>query len=96
MIQKRGQLTLRIKNKSKELLNYEITEKELRLMAYIQYVMVNEQHVDIAKITSEERTILSKWRELEYITGGASQMEITKEFWNIICEMLFLGYVDIN
>ena len=62
MTQKRGQLTDRIKKKSKELLGYEVSQEELRLMAYAQYQMVNEQRIDPNKINTGERAILQKWR----------------------------------
>lgn len=44
--QKRGQLTDRIREKSKELLGYEIDQVELRLMSYVQYQMTNEQRIN--------------------------------------------------
>ena len=101
--QKRGQLTDRIIKKSEELLGYAIPQQELRLMAYVQCVIVNAQlisssslHIDIATINNDERKILSKWRKTGHIKGGASQMSITKEFWDAICELVFLGYVDID
>jgi len=96
MSQGRGQLTNRIKAKSKELLGYEITQKELRLMPYILYTMQNEQKIEIHKIDPEERKILKKWKSEDHIEGGASGLRITKEFWNILCEIVFLGYVDID
>ena len=96
MSQKRGELTERIKGKSKELLGYEIGVRELCLMPYIQYQMCNDQTIDIRKINQEERAILSRWRESGHIEGGASGMKITKEFWDIINEIIFLGYVDID
>ena len=96
MEQHRGQLTDRIKIKSKELLGYEITQKELRLMVYIQYVMVNEQKIDPNRISPDERRILSGWRKLGQIEGGASGLGITKEFWDTTCEIIFLGYVDLS
>ena len=95
-IQKRGQLTKRIKEKAKELLGYEIDQAEFRLMPYIQYQMMNEKRIDPNKIKQEERSILSKWREAGHIEGGASGLGITKEFWDIINELLFLGYVDTD
>lgn len=94
--QKRGQLTPRIQEKSKELLGYEIDQKELRLMPYVQYQMVNEHKINPVSINSDERIILSKWRELGHIEGGASGLGITKEFWDIINEIIFLGYVDLS
>lgn len=96
MEQLRGQLTSRIKEKSKELFGYEISQVELRLIPYLQYVMINSQKLDINKISPEERKIISKWRAAGYIDGGASGMRITKEFWNIMNEILFLGYVDLS
>ncbi len=90
----RGALTQKIKDYSKKVLGYEIDTVELRLMAYVQYVMVNEQRIDISKVNQEDREILSKWRKAGHIEGGASGLEITKEFWDIICEIIFMGYVD--
>lgn len=96
MKQMRGQLTERIELKAKELLGRDITQLELRLMPYIQYVMTNDQRLDPRKVSGEERQILRLWKTAGYIEGGASGLRITKEFWDIICELVFLGYVDID
>lgn len=95
-MQKRGQLTNRIKEKSKELLGYTINRTELRLMPYIMHVMMNEQRIDPRKINEEERNILSKWRKAGHIEGGASGLAITEQFWYCMCEIVRLGYVDID
>ena len=89
----RGELTKNVIVKSKELLGYEIDTVELRLMPYIQYTMMNNQRIDPNSITAEERKLLSKWRESGHIEGGASGLAITKEFWDIINELLFMSYV---
>lgn len=94
--QGRGELTSRIKNKSKELLGYEITVRELRLMPYVLDRMMNTRKIDPNCVNGEEREILSKWRTAGYIEGGASEMTITKEFWSIITEIVYLGYVDLS
>jgi len=94
--QGRGELTAFVKKKSKELLGYEIGLRELRLMPYIQYVMVNEQKLDTNKVNAEERTILRSWKDKGYIKGGASGLQITKDFWDSICEIIFAAYVDID
>lgn len=93
--QKRGQLTQRVKDLSKELFGYEISKEELRLLPYIQYTMMNEQRIDPNKISSEERKILSDWRKKEWIDGGASGLAITKDFWGKMNQILFLAYVDL-
>lgn len=95
-MQKRGMLTDRIKARSRELLGYEIDTVELRLMPYIQYVMCNDQRIDPRKCNQADRAILAKWREAGHIEGGAGGLNITKQFWDIICEIVFLGYVDIE
>ena len=94
--QLRGNLTKRIKVKSKELLGYEITQTELRLMPYILTVMMNEQKIKPRHCNQDDRDILRKWREAGHIEGGASGLQITEEFWNIICEIVRLGYVDLD
>jgi len=94
--QRRGMLTDRIKEKSKELLGYEITTRELRLMPHIQYTMINFQKLDPNKINTEERAILQKWRNEGCIEGGMTGLGITKKFWDAICELIFLGYVDLS
>ena len=94
--QGRGQLTNGIKEKSKELLGYEINQTELRLMPYILYTMANEQRIDPNKINGDERKILRKWKDADYMAGGANGLIISKDFWDIICEIVFLGYVDLH
>jgi hypothetical protein len=93
--QGRGQLTQRVQEAAKCLLGREITVRELRLMPYVQYLMVNEQKLNIEQINQEEREILSYWRKNGYLYGGVGErMEITREFWNILCEIIWLAYVD--
>lgn len=94
--QGRGVLTARIKEASKRLMGYEMTVRELRLMPHIQHTMVNTQKIDPQKCNGEERVILQKWRDAGYIEGGASGLQITKEFWSIINEIIYLGYVDLG
>ena len=95
-MQGRGQLTKKVKAQAKELLGWDIDVTELRLMPYVQYVMVNDQRIDPRHCNQADREILSKWRKAGHIEGGASGLRITKEFWNILCEMLFIAYVDID
>lgn len=89
----RGMLTQAIQTISEKHGMGEITTTELRLIAYIQYVMCNEQKIDIQKVNGEERKVLAKWRRNGHIEGGASGLAITKNFWDYMCEILFEGYV---
>lgn len=89
----RGAMTVKIKEVSKKFLGVEITQSELRLMPYIQFTMMNNQKIDPNRISEEERRILSKWRLAGWIEGGASEMSITKDFWDALNEILWFGYV---
>lgn len=105
--QKRGQLTDRIKQRSVELFGYKISQKELRLMPYIQYQLMNEQRLKPQHVNKEEKQILAKWVEMGYILDGVSskgrpmtsegvKLKVTKEFWDSMFEILWLGYVDLH
>lgn len=89
----RGVLTKKIQEISKQYLDREIDTTELRLIAYLQYVMCNEQKLDPRKINQEERVILSMLKEEGYIQGGATGLAVTKEYWDYMCEVLFEAYV---
>jgi hypothetical protein len=92
----RGHLTDEIEKKAKELLKTDIfTQTELRLLPYIQYVMMNHQQLDPNKINVAERHILAEWKKMGWIDGGASGMTITKEFWDAMNEILWMGYASV-
>ncbi len=90
---KRGQLNERVQAVAKRFLGVGLTTTELRLIPYLQYVMINSQKLDMQKINEEERTILAKWKARDFLEGGASGLTITVDFWNFMCEILLWGYV---
>ena len=89
----RGVLTKEVQEIAKKHIDREIDRTELRLIPYIQYIMVNEQRLDISKINQDERVILRKWKDSGLVEGGATGLSITEDFWNFICEVLFQSYV---
>ena len=83
----RGILTDKIKNK------FGITLKELRLIPYLQYCLMNGP-IDPRKIDEEEREILQKWRDEGKITFSIKyECTCTKEFWDFMNEVLWESYV---
>lgn len=92
---RRGCLTDKIQEISKRMIGREISQDELRLIAHIQYVMVNKQKLDPRKISPDDRKVLKKWKTEKHIEGGATGLSVTKEFWDFMCEILFEGYVKI-
>jgi len=68
--------------------------KELRLIPYFQYLLVNHMSVDVSKIDSEEREILKKWRDEGKITFSCSEpVTATKKFWDWANDILWVSYV---
>ena len=88
----RSGITKEIKEKSKELLGYEITWVELRLMPYIQYVLENTRKIDRAKINEEEEEIIQKWMDQGWILKR-DPLAVTKKFWDAMSELIWLAYV---
>ncbi len=89
----RGILTEDIQKIAKAFLGREITTTELRLYPYLDYQMKNEQRVDPRRLNQEDRNILRILREERHIDGGASGLKMTKEFFDYINQVLWLGYV---
>lgn len=89
----RGQLTDDIQLKAEHYFDRQITKAELRLMPYVDYVMKNEQRIDPRKCNQEDRDVLRLWKDAGYIEGGAGGLSITREFYDIIQDFLWLAYV---
>jgi len=89
----RGQLTEDIQKLAKDFLGRKITVRELRLYPYLDYVMKNNQKIEPNRLGQEEREVLSVLRKEEHVEGGASGLSMTKEFYDYINQVLWLGYV---
>lgn len=89
----RGEFTPKIQAAMEGFFGRQTSRAEFRLLPYIQYVMVNEQRIEIDKINPEERAILSTLRSEGHIEGGASGLALTRDFWDFICNVVWMGYV---
>ena len=94
-IQTRGKLTQQVKDLSKKLLGYEITAEELRLLPYIFYQLTNEQKIQGNRINRNEVMILNEYRSKGWILKS-NQLQVTEEFWNNLCQIVFMAYVKIK
>ena len=92
----RGMLTTDINKMAELMIGRTITLRELRLIPYVQYVMCNDRKIDPRHINQEEREILRKWKDEGHIKGGITGLAITKQFWDFMCEVLWLGYVGYD
>ena len=86
-------LTEEVNKIAEDMIHRKISQTELRLIPYIQYIMCNEQKIDIRKVNGDDRKILQKWKEEGFIEGGACGLSITKDFWDFMYEILFEAYV---
>jgi len=89
----RGQLTEELKAKSLELLGYEINQTELRLLPYLLYCLLNKLAIDYAKVNRAELDILNKWIDMEFIHLHHTGVMVSKAFYDIANELLFIGYI---
>ena len=94
----RGMITDEIRKLFKDKCFVELDTVGLRLMPYIQYRLINHGNLDPAQMNEEDRTILSGWRENGFISGGISShsLGVTKEFWDLMSECIWLAYVPQN
>jgi len=90
---KRGRLTETALEIAKRHLGMAISQPELRLMPYVHYCLVNRMPLDPNKLNTMERDILADWRERGWFAGGASGIEITRELYTAICEIMWETYV---
>lgn len=95
-IPSRGAISPAIQQRWQEFFGTEVTVRGLRLLPYIDYVMKNDRRLDPNHINQEEREILSAWRKTGHVDGGASGMSVTKEFYDFMQEILWLGYVNYD
>jgi len=96
----RGMLTSKIQEISIKYIGREISLSELRLIPYIQYVLCNEQVIEIhgrlRKVNNEEIEILKEWEKHGYIHNIYNTISVSKEFWDFMCEILWYSYVYKN
>ena len=95
--QGRGELTERIEQKSHEVLGHAVCQTELRFMAYVHYTLMNSRRIDPERIDADEVMLLNDWfRAGRMSTDKDNNLVCTKEFWDAMSEILYLGYVDLK
>lgn len=74
----RGMLTEEIENKSNELFGYKFNQRELRLLPYVQYCVLNNMNISPDKVNGEERLILQKWTQLGFLKARQLNFKFQK------------------
>ena len=92
----RGVLTAEIKEASMRLLRYVISEDELRLMPYIQHIVMNSKRLDESKLNNVELGVFDKWRDKRFLCFSEHEqyvIELDMSFWIAIGEIVWLSYL---
>lgn len=71
-----------------------LDEDNIRLLPYIQYVLMNEQMFDRSKITLEGKAIIQELKAKGCLIDYKGRIRCTLEFWTVLNEVLYLAYVD--
>ena len=89
-------LTNEVQTNAKYLLGRYISRSELKLMPYIQYVLMNDQQLDLRKINCDDEEVMTLWRREGYLLGDGMNIMVTKKFWDILNKLMWLAYVEVQ
>lgn len=90
----RGMVTEEVQAKAVEVLGEEISTVEFRLMPYIQYTLMNGKQLDPRNLNDQEWCMIDKWVQEGRLTIEDRKINATKEFWDALNEMMWLGYAS--
>lgn len=96
----RGCITDEVQAVAKRHLGREISVKELRLLPYLMYIMMNNDRLERHKVSEEEKTILYNWQDeglIKFVDGGmfSSIPKVTSKFYDAIVDILKVGYCSV-
>ena len=63
-------------------------------MPYVQYCIMNAQNIDPVRVNRDDRDVFAAWKTLGYIEDMSSNLAVSSEFYDIICKILKVGYVE--
>jgi hypothetical protein len=92
----RGKLTPEVKAMARTRLHdQDFNQFKLRLLPYIQYCLMNNQSLDINKLSSKERHVLRQWKDEGHIGDSPiTNLTVTRNFWDAMNDILWFSYVD--
>lgn len=92
----RGMLCESVINKSKEFLRVEISQKELRLYPYLDYIWKNGGRIDLSKVDNEEMDIIdTRINEGHMLVDSDSKIYPTRKFYDYVQDILADTYVNL-
>jgi hypothetical protein len=92
----RGRFDQGVKDLFKKHLGREGSVIELRLIPYLQYVMVNDKHIERISVSNEEREIIDLLYSEGHIVELAGHVYCTKAYWDFMSEVLYFSYAHVK
>lgn len=89
----RGQLTPRIAAFGQAAFGHEFTQRDLRLIPYLHYVIINHGVINMRKLNEDEWARLQQWEDAGLLAiVGDTITRVTPRLWMAINHLLWLGY----
>lgn len=93
----RGMLTPAREEKIFEATGCRFRQAEIRLMPYLQYLVVNSMKLDPTRVSQKDRQIIAQFRSKGWLSGGASEpVTVSRDFWDIMNECLWVCYAHLE
>lgn len=92
----RGRISDDVQKLAKEFLGREITDRELRLYPYIDYILKNWQKWSEPNINLEEHQIIVKLIMEGHVKVKEEKIYVSKDFYDFISQVLWLSYVSLK
>lgn len=86
-----------IQEKADKFFKENVDTEQVRLLAYIDYCLKNGGSINPRQISISEYNTIRHWSSCEYLeyTDETHIKCLSKEFYNIMCEILWDAYVNI-
>lgn len=89
----RGCLDEQLAEKYEAILGHPMTVRELRLIPYLQYLVVNRQPWSIGKMRQSEVEICNEWQRRGWLLASSSApLRVSREFWDFMNDVLWDSY----
>lgn len=96
----RGMLTEAIQSIANEHIGRDITTRELRLIPYVQFALINDHELELSgryrKVNDEEIKILERWVKEGRLESYQPTVICGKKFWDFMSEVIWEAYACVQ
>ncbi|MDH5259257.1 MAG: hypothetical protein OEX07_14680 [Gammaproteobacteria bacterium] len=94
----RGDITHKAAEIAKRLLNHpKISQSEIRLLPYLQYLAINQKGIEGSSISNVEYHIIKDWAAKRWLLGDPGiRVSMPPYVWYAVSEILWETYADAS